>query len=110
MKPSLCHFVILLALFATSTLGQNSVHTEPVYSVPDINGCATLLVQPEFSGSAAQKKDGNTLVVKIVVDARGDVVSAKCSLTCPRSAAGPAEAAATASKFRPLIVNGQAVR
>jgi hypothetical protein len=58
----------------------------------------------------ALKTDGNTLNVKVVVDANGNVISAKCSLTCPKAAAGPAEVAAIASKFHPLIISGQAVK
>lgn len=69
-----------------------------------------LLIQPEIPGDVAVKEDGNTLTVKVVVDANGDVISAKCSLDCPRAAAGLAEAAATASKFRPLFINGRAVK
>jgi hypothetical protein len=50
------------------------------------------------------------LIVKIVVDANGNVISAKCSLECPKAVAGAAVAAAMSSKFRPLIIGGQAVQ
>jgi len=100
-----------MALTASiAAFGQVPGEKERVYSVPDLNGRAILLVRPEIPGDVAVKEDGNTLTVKVVVDANGDVVSAKCSLACPRSAAGLAEAAATASKFRPLFINGQAVK
>jgi hypothetical protein len=106
-----CLLSAIIALTASiAALGQVPGEKERVYSVPDLNGRALLLVRPEIPGDVAVKEDGNTLIVKVVVDTNGDVVSAKCSLACPRAAAGLAEAAATASKFRPLLINGQAVK
>lgn len=109
MKRALLSAIIALTP-SIAALGQDPGEKERVHSVPDLNGRAMLLVRPEIPGDVAVKEDGNTLIVKVVVDANGDVVSAKCSLDCPRAAAGPAEAAATASKFRPLFVNGRAVK
>lgn len=104
----------LSAIIAMTTLlvaqGQNTADKERVYSVPDINGRATLLAQPEIPGDVSLKTDGKTMIVKVVVDADGNVVSAKCSLTCPQETAGAAEAAAMASKFRPLLIGGRAVK
>ncbi len=109
MKRAL--FFALIALTTSFVaIGQDSDEKERVYSVPDINGRATLLIQPEILGDAVMKNDGSTLVVRVVVDANGDVISAKCSLTCPKSATRPAEAAAMASKFRPLVISGRAVK
>lgn len=106
--------VLFSVIIALSTLiavsGQETTDKPRHYSVPDINGRATLLVQPEVPGDVSLRTDGKTLIVKIVVDANGNVVSAKCSLDCPKAAIAPAEAAAMASKFRPLIIGGQAVR
>ena len=107
-RTLLCAIIALTAL--NVALGQDSADKERVYSVPDINGRATLLVQPEIPGEVSFKKDGSTLTVKVVVDANGNVVSAKCSLTCPKATVGPAEVAAMASKFRPLIIGGRAVK
>lgn len=109
MKRHLLSAIIALTA-SIAALGQDPGEKERVYSVPDLNGRAMLLVRPEIPADVAVKEDGNTLTVRVVVDANGDVVSAKCSLTCPRAAAGPAEAAATASKFRPLFINGRAVK
>lgn len=86
--------VIIVLMASTATLGQEPGEKEHVYSVPDLNGRAMLLVRPEIPGDVALKEDGTTLTVKVVVDANGDVVSAKCSLACPPEAAGPAQAAA----------------
>jgi hypothetical protein len=108
MKRALLSTIMTLTTFIVAS-GQDSGDKERVYSVPDINGRATLLVQPEIPGDVSVKTDGNTLIVKVVVDANGNVVSAKCSLDCPKAAAGPAEVAAMASKFRPLIIGGRAV-
>jgi hypothetical protein len=109
MKRALLSAIIALTPLSAA-LGQDPGEKERVYSVPDLNGRALLLVRPEIPGEVAVKEDGNTLIVMVTVDANGDVVSAKCSLTCPRAAAGLAEAAATASKFRPLIIDGRAVK
>jgi hypothetical protein len=109
MKRTLLSAIIALTTLITA-LGQDTGDKERVYSVPDINGRATLLIQPEIPSDVSLKADGNTLIVMVVVDLNGNVVSAKCSLTCPEAAAGPAEMSAKASKFRPLIINGRAVK
>ena len=109
MKRALLSVIIALTTLIVA-FGQDDGNKERVYSVPDINGRATLLVQPEIPSDVFLKTDGKTLIVKVVVDANGNVVLAKCSLTCPKAAAGPAEVAAMASKFRPLIVGGRAVK
>jgi hypothetical protein len=109
MKRALLSAIIALITLNVA-LGQNPEDKERVYSVPDINGRATLLVQPEIPGDVSLKTDGNTLIVKVVVDADGNVVSAKCSTTCPKATIEPAEVAARASKFRPLIIGGRAVK
>ncbi len=109
MKRTLLSTIIMLTTLIVA-LGQDPGDKERVYSVPDINGRATLLGQPEIPGDMSLKTDGNTLIVKVVVDANGNVISAKCSQTCPKAAAGPAEVAAMASKFRPLIIGGRAVK
>jgi hypothetical protein len=109
MKRALLSAIITLITLIVA-FGQDTGDKERIYSVPDINGRATLLVQPEIPGDVSVKTDGNTLVVKVVVDANGNVVSAKCSLTCPKAAVGSAEVSAMASKFRPLIIGGRAVK
>lgn len=109
MKQALFSAIIILITLNVA-VGQDAINKERIYSVADINGRATLLVQPEIPNDLSLKTDGNTLIVRIVVDANGNVVTAKCSLECPKAAAEPAEAAAAASKFRPLIVNGRAVK
>lgn len=109
MRKILLSAIIGLTML-NAALGQDTADKEPVYSVPDINGRATLLVQPEIPGDVSFKADSKTMVVKVVVDESGSVVSAKCSLTCPKATVEPAERAATASKFSPLIVGGRAVK
>ena len=107
-KALLCAGIVLTTLIVA--VGQDTADKESVYSVPDINGRATLLVQPEIPGHLSLRTDGNTLIVKVVVDANGNVVSAKCSLSCPKETARAVEGAAMASKFRPLIIGGRAVK
>ncbi len=105
---------LISALFALtisfSILGQNRSEKPLSYSIPDINARAAPLVQPAISGEMALKYDGTTLLVKVVVDADGNVVSAKCWENYPKTFIELVEAAARASKFRPLIINGQAVK
>jgi hypothetical protein len=105
-------FVALCSLVLVPIFGlaQERPPEERRYSVPDINARATLLVRPDLPGEVLIENDGFTAVVKVVVDGEGNVLTAKCSTLCPASVAGPAEAAAAASKFRPLIVNGRSVQ
>lgn len=99
--------IVVLPMFAV--FGQENGAPNRVYSVPDLNGRAVLLQRPEIPDNLAMKEDGKTLIVKVVVDKNGDVVSAKCSADCPADAAPLAESAAKASKFQPLVVDGRAV-
>ena len=106
-------FTIIITLIGLSMLvvrGQGSpVGRAPLIGVPDINGRATLLIKPLLPGDVLQRHDGVTLTLLVIVDDNGNVTSAKCSLTCPSDVAPVAESAAALSKFRPLIVNGEAV-
>ncbi|MFN6962772.1 MAG: hypothetical protein ACK4S4_03295 [Pyrinomonadaceae bacterium] len=79
------------------------------YSAPDINGRATLLVRPVLPADVTLANDGMTIALKVVVDGEGNVVSAQCSAALPQRIRKAAEAAAAESKFRPMIVNGEAV-
>ena len=109
MKRFLVLTIIALAA-SLAALGQEAAKAGESYSVPDINGRAVMLVRPDLPGDVIIEEDGKTIIVMVVVNANGDVTSAKCSLNCPKAAVGPAETAARASKFRPLIVAGQAVK
>ncbi len=108
MKRAFLSAIIALTPLIAA-FGQEPGEKKRVYSVPDLNGRAVLLVRPEIPSDVAANEDGKTLIVKVVVDENGDVFSAKCSLDCPGATAGLAEAAARASKFRPLFVEGRAV-
>lgn len=106
-------FIILAFIAITASiaaLSQAPAAGENVYTVADLNGRASMLVQSELPGDMIMSLDGVTMVVKVLVDTNGYVVSARCSANCPAAATGPAEAAARASKFRPLIVAGRAIK
>lgn len=92
-----------------AALGQEPEGGVKVYGVPDLNGRAVVLVKPDLPSSVDIPVDGLIMLLRVIVDANGDVVSAQCSSKCPNDARLPAEAAARASKFRPLVVAGQAV-
>jgi hypothetical protein len=101
---------LLFALAVCSvSIGQQPENMEPVYGVPDINGRATLLIRPDLPGDVLIKHDGATLVVKVMVETDGNPISADCG-GCPPAVKASAESAAMASKFRPLVVNGTAVK
>jgi len=67
MKKGLICAIILLTTLIVAP-GQDTADKERVYSVPDINGRATLLVQPEIPDNVSIKADGEMLIVKVVVD------------------------------------------
>ncbi|MBA2378449.1 MAG: hypothetical protein H0V76_02605 [Blastocatellia bacterium] len=91
------------------SLAQDPEGAEPVYSVPDVNGRATFLVNPDLPADLLLKFDGVSFTLKVVVDAEGNAISAQCPM-CHESIKATVEDAAMASKFRPLVVNGRAVR
>jgi TonB family protein len=105
------HINILAAtLLICCSLQAQSVPERPV-DVPDINGMAVTLVKPAFPETAMDVgADGESVVVKVVVDEHGNVVSASCSLSCHAMLKDAAETAALQSKFKPLIRNGAAIR
>lgn len=101
---------IILALFTISIFSQEKPAEDVEYSVADVNGRATMLVKPTLSGDVMIANDGTTATLKVYVDENGNVLSAKCSLRCPADVASAAETAAVASKFKPLIIDGKAVK
>ena len=101
---------IILALFTISIFSQEKPAEDVEYSVADLNGRATMLVKPTLSGDVMIANDGTTATLKVYVDENGNVLSAKCSLRCPADVASAAETAAVASKFKPLIIDGKAVK
>ncbi len=102
---------MMLGLTSLIVHGQDTVPAPaPLRGVPDINGRATLLTKPLLPGDVLQQHDGVTVTLRVIVDENGNVASAQCSLTCPADVAPFAEAAAASSKFRPLILNGAAVK
>src|SRR5687767_1319656 len=99
-------FLSLLVLSAVAAPAQEP----PKFSVPDLNARATFLAKPTYPDDPALLvADGTTIILKVVVDASGNVRSAQCSSTCPPLLEGAFEKAALESKFAPLIVTGEAV-
>lgn len=100
----------LVVCFAASASAQKAP-TPPKFSVPDINKRAMLLVKPAVSDALLfEELDGKTIVVKVVVDAAGDVESATAPIGFSEEARTAAELAARESKFEPLVVKGKAER
>jgi hypothetical protein len=102
--------ILIIAVSWIIGSGQENKATEEIFSVPDINGRATLLVKPDLPGNLMMDSDGITVTLKVVVDTSGNVISATCSLRCPENVKGLAESAAKESKFAPLVLNGKAVK
>lgn len=82
-----------------------------VLEVPDINGMAVSLVKPAFPETAvAVDADGAGVVLRVIVDENGNVVSATCSKTCHSMLKDAAELAAIQSKFKPMTKDGRPVK
>jgi len=110
MQKGLLYSFIVTVLLHTAVTGQNPAST-PRISVPDINGMAISLVKPAFPETAvAAQADGSAVSLFVAVDENGNVISAKCSLNCHPMLKDAAELAASTSKFKPLIKDGQAVK
>lgn len=79
--------------------------------VPDINGLAITLVKPAFPETAvAAGADGTAVLLRVVVDESGNVVSANCSTSCHPMLKDAAELAAIQSRFKPQMKDGRLVR
>ena len=101
--------LLLIVLMCCAAFAQ--LAAEAPVAVPDINGMAVSLVKPAFPETALDVgADGESVVVKVIVNEHGNVVSATCSLTCHAMLKDAAETAALMSKFRPLIKDGVAIR
>ena len=103
--------IILLLILGLADLAAQAQSDEPLYSVPDINGLATSLIQPEFPSTAvAVDADGATVSVRIAVDENGNVLTALCSLTCHSMLRDAAELAARRSVFKPQTRDGRPIK
>jgi hypothetical protein len=104
----------ILLLIILGLAGDLTAQTEPnppLESVPDINGLAVSLTQPEFPSTAvAVDADGATTSVRVVVDENGNVLTAVCSLTCHPMLRDAAEIAARRSTFKPRTRDGRPVK
>ena len=113
MRRILFFAIISIFIFSLSISGQKDKdeRSSAAAQVGNINERATMLVKPTVPGDLViSGADGTTLSVNVTVDTSGSVVSAKCSASCHPELKAAAEAAAKASKFEPLIVDGQPVR
>ena len=109
MKFGLTTLALALC-FASSAFAQMAP-VPPKFSVPDINKRATLLVRPTVSDALLfGELDGKSIVVKVIVDASGNVESATAPVGFSVEARAAAEQAARESKFEPLVVKGKAER
>lgn len=103
--------LIFIFFLCSAVIGQLSEVANPRISVPDINGRAISLVKPDFPETAvAAAADGAGVSLKVLVDENGNVISATCSLNCHPMLKDAAELAASTSRFKPLIVDGKAVK
>lgn len=74
-----------------------------------VNGKATNLVKPQFSAAARTVKAGGAVNVQVVIDEKGNVISASAVSGHPLLRKS-AEDAARASKFTPTFLTGQPVK
>ena len=109
MRFSITTLAVALC-FAAPVLAQVLADL-PKFSVPDINKRATSLVKPAVSDALLLGElDGKSIVVKVIVDAAGNVESAAAPAGFPEGARAAAEQAAKESKFEPLLVDGKPER
>lgn len=109
MKFPLATLTVVLC-FAAIAFAQSPTKP-PGFSVPDINKRATSLVKPAVPDALLfGELDGRSIMVKVVVDAAGNVESAKATMEFSEEARGLAEQAARESKFEPFLVNGKPER
>jgi hypothetical protein len=111
--PMLQRLTFLFALFALLSIGVSgqAVEDERVFNVTDINSRATLLVKPDVQVEALNYgADGTILRIRIAVDTEGNVFFAECDSGCHPQLKDSAERAAMESKFKPLVIDGKAVK
>ena len=101
---------------ATTTNGTGTADRQP--SLPStsnitsggvLNGKATLLVQPTYPPVASAVRASGEVVVQVLIDENGTVISAQAVSGHPLLKAA-SEAAARASKFSPTTLSGQPVK
>lgn len=97
-------YLVAILVLVSAAFAQNV--ERPKYSVPDLNGRATVLIKPVVSDP---KFDGKTVTVRVVVGSDGEVISALCSRACPDDLKEAAESAARSSSFTPLLIKGRLV-
>ncbi len=103
-------FFLFIFLFAVSAFGQTPASESPI-SVPDINGMAVSLVKPAFPETAvAADADGAPVLLRVVVNESGNVISAICSTDCHPMLKDAAELAAMTSRFKPMVREGRPVK
>ncbi|CAN5166544.1 hypothetical protein BH20ACI2_BH20ACI2_02350 [soil metagenome] len=101
---------IAVLLLSCLIIAESQTTALPRYQVPDLNGRTTLLIKPELTEKdLIDGADGSTISLRLIVDTDGNVTSATCPVSCSPSMKAAAEESARQSKFKPLIVNGEAV-
>lgn len=75
-----------------------------------LNGKAIELPKPVYSPEAKANRVSGTITVKVEVDEKGDVTSAKVIAGLPFFSREEVEKTALAAKFSPLILGGKAVK
>ena len=103
MRVKLLFLIHSLSILAITAFGQVSV---PV-AVGLLNGKAKTLVQPVYPPAAVEKGVSGALNLTLVIDEKGDVVSAEATSGDPLLR-GAAVVAASKSKFTPYLVGGKA--
>lgn len=81
----------------------------PIQSLGVINGKATYLAKPPYSAAAKQIRVEGSVNVQVLIDEKGNVVSASVVSGHPLLRAG-AENAARQSKFSPTLLSNQPVK
>ncbi len=119
--------MVLLGLAATDSSAQEAPTAARVINGGVVNGKATSLPKPEYPAGLREAGIGGTVVVVIVIDENGTVISAEAQLKDSRVTTSvdgevrepvevdpqlrvAAETAALAAKFSPTLLSGIPVR
>ncbi len=88
---------------------NNSESNASVVNGDVVNGRASRLVQPTYPSAAKAVRASGTVNVQVLIDEKGNVISASAVTGHPllRTAA---EEAASQSKFSPMVISGRAVK
>lgn len=101
----------ILSLGASAVLAQNSAETNEIKAINKgvVNGSAISLAKPAYPPAAKAVRAEGAVSVQVTIDEEGNVISAIAKSGHPLLQAAAVEAARQ-SKFKPTLLQGEAVK